>query len=158
MIAALEDDTVRKNFMKRLKGKYESLKEENVNWSKAAAEYAKAQQEEYEALAKEHQQAAEAARAKQLRESRIKLARARIKKLRTYKYLPSNSEELIAKAREAVEACKNYSEYASLKSSLEKNAAYLRSLPIKNSSTHNIQLLQPTVEPQPTQEPEESTE
>lgn len=158
MIAALEDDEVRKSLMKRLKGKYESLKEENVSWSKAAAEYAKAQQEEYEVLAKERQQAAEAARAKQLRESRIKLARARIRKLRTYKYLPSNSEELIAKAKEAVEACKNYGEYTSLKSSLEKNAAYLRSLPIKNSSTHDIQPLQPTAEPQPTQEPEESTE
>ena len=42
MIAALEDDNVRKNFVKRLKGKYESLKDENVNWSKAASEYAKA--------------------------------------------------------------------------------------------------------------------
>ena len=129
-----------------------------MNWSKAAAEYAKAQQEEYEVLAKERQQASEEARAKQLRESRIKLARTRIKKLRTYKYLPSNSEELIAKAREAVEACKNYSEYASLKSSLEKNAAYLRALPIKNSSEHDFQPSQPTQKPQPTPEAEEGTE
>lgn len=158
MIASLEDDALRKSYMKRLKGKYESLKDENVDWSKAAAEYARAKQEEYEALAKKQQQASEEARAKQVREERITLAKARINKLRTYKYLPSNAEKLIAMAREAVEACKNYSEYASLKSSLGKNAAYLRALPIKNSSTHNIQPLDPTAKPQPTPKTEESTE
>ncbi|MCI8563777.1 MAG: penicillin-binding protein [Lachnospiraceae bacterium] len=156
MIAALEDDNVRKNFAKRLKGKYESLKDENVNWSKAASEYAKAQQEEYELLAKERQQASEEARAKKLKESRIKLAKTRIKKLKTYKYLPSNSEELIDKAREAVEACKNYSEYAALRKAFIKNAGYLRGLPIKNSSTHNMQP-RTTTEPQPSAEPDEDT-
>ena len=65
-------------------------------------------------------------RAKKLKESRIKLAKTRIKKLKTYKYLPSNSEELIDKAREAVEACKNYSEYAALREAFIKNAGYLR--------------------------------
>lgn len=156
MIAALEDDTIRKNFMKRLKGKYESLKDERVNWSKAATEYSKARQEEYEVIAKERQQASQEAVARQLRESRIRLAKSRIKKLRTYKYLPSNSEELIASAKEAVEACKNYSEYASLKQSLEKNAAYLRALPIKNSSTHSIQSVQPTAKSNTESKPDDT--
>ena len=101
-------------------------------------------------------QASREAVAKQLRESRIKLAKSRIKKLKTYKYLPSNSEELIASAKEAVEACKNYSEYASLKQSLEKNAAYLRALPIKNSSTHSMQPVQPTAKPNATSEPDDT--
>lgn len=157
MISAIEDDDVRKNYATRAKNKYDSLSDDTIDWKLAAQEYQKAQQEENELLAQEAAEASKEARNKQLRESRIKLAKVRIKKLKAYSYKPSNAEELIDKAREAVEACKNYSEYASLKASLEKNTAYLRSLPVKNSSSelqeNTENSVQETTGPQSTGDP-----
>lgn len=157
LISAIEDDDIRKSYATRAKNKYDSLKDDAVDWKKAAQAYEEAKKEEDELLAREAAQASQKARDKQLKESRIKLAKVRIKKLKSYKYKPSNAEELIDKAREAVEACKNYSEYAALKAAFEESAAYLRGLPTGKQTSapkeNTVTSPQPTEAPQNTSEP-----
>lgn len=101
----------------------------------------------------------EARRQKQ-KETRIKLARARIRKLRVYEYLPDNADDLIEAAEKAVEACKNYPEYSSLKASLEKNMDYILNLPETSASPkpRNTPQPQQTPQPQDTMEPDEREE
>jgi len=129
LISAIEDDDLRKSYATRAKNKYDSLKDDTVDWAKVARAYEKYKKEENEVLAQEQEKASRDAREEQKKQTRIKLARARIRKLKLYDYRPENAEDLIAAAEEAVEACKNYGEYAKLKKLLKEGTAYLNNLP-----------------------------
>ncbi len=155
-IAAIEDDDVRKSYAARAKNKYNSLKMEGIEWSKVAKEYEKALKEEYALQARESKKRSEEARQQKLHESRVKLARTRINKLRTYKKQPDNMDELIAQAKEALDACKNYGEYASLKRAYDRNVKYIRSLPDKEDSDMESVEEDETPEPEETPQSEET--
>lgn len=158
MISSIQDDDLRKSYATRAKNKYDSLKDETVDWAKVAKAYEKYQKEENELLAKEQEMKSEAARKKKQKETRIKLAKVRIKKLRLFEYLPDNAEELIAAAKEALDACKKYTEYASLKASFEKNAEYLRNLPTASTTPKPNNTAQPMQSAQPQNSPEPNEE
>ena len=134
MISSIGDDELRKSYATRAKNKYDSLKNDRVDWKKVMEAYEQAKNEENKLLAKEREKASKEAREKQLRESRIKLAKTRIKDLKTYTTRPININELIAAAKEALDACKNYSEYASLKALYDKYVKYIKGLPDKDNS------------------------
>ena len=151
LISGIEDDDVRNSYATRAKDKYDSMKDDSIDWKKAAKAYENAKKEEDEFLAKKQEEKSKNARKKQLKESRIKLAQVRIKKLKLYKYKPDNAEELIAAAEEAVEACKNYAEYNALKAKLTANTAYIRKLPKSNQSKKPAATESPA--PQATQTP-----
>lgn len=151
LISGIEDDDVRNSYATRAKDKYDSMKDDSIDWKKAAKAYENAKKEEDEFLAKKQEEKSKNARKKQLKESRIKLAQVRIKKLKLYKYKPDNAEELIAVAEEAVEACKNYAEYNALKAKLTANTAYIRKLPKSNQSKKPAATESPA--PQATQTP-----
>lgn len=161
LISSIEDDDTRTNYATRAKDKYDSLEDETVDWQKVAEAYQKAQSEENALLAKEKAKASKEARQKQLHESRVKLARTRIKKLKTYTYKPDDVESLISLAKEALDACKNYSEYSSLKALYDKNVKYIRGLPEKkdnmnNQSSSNENPVQQTEAPNSTPIPTEN--
>ena len=157
MISSVEDDDTRKLYATRAKNKYDSLKDDSVDWKKAASAYEEAQKEENALIAKKKEEASKAARKKILRESRVKLAKTRINKLNTYKKKPENAEELIKSAKEALDACKKYSEYAALKSKFDKYAAQIRSLPEPSANTNDPNAVT-TPLPQQTQEPQATPE
>lgn len=129
LISAIEDDDLRKSYATRAKNKYDSLKDDTIEWAKVAKAYEKYRKEENEVLAKEQEKASREAREEKKRQTRIKLAKARIRKLKLYDYRPDNAEDLIAAAEEAVEACKNYGEYRNLKKLLNEAVEYLENLP-----------------------------
>lgn len=160
LISAIEDADVRKAYATRAKNKYDSLKDDTVDWAKVVKAYEKYKKEEDEVLAKEQERASKEAREKQRMETRIKLAKARIRKLKLYDYKPENAEELIEAAKKAVEACKNYSEYASLKAALQKNIRYLQKLPEESANPKPGTTPSPeqSAEPQNTPLPQEDTE
>lgn len=159
LISGIADEELRKSYAVRAKNKYDSLKDDSIDWKKAAKAYEKAKKEEDALLAKQQKKKSESARKKQLKESRLRLARVRIKKLKSYKYKPDNAEELIALAKEALEDCRNYTEYAALKTKLATNTAYIRKLPVsdsrKNPSDAASPMPEATQSPLPTELPTE---
>lgn len=155
MISSIQDDDMRKIYAKRAKDKYDSLKDDTVDWKKAAEAYEEAQKEENALLAKKKADASKAARKKQLQESRVKLAKTRIEKLATYTTKPTDAEALISQAKKALDACKKYSEYTSLKSLYDANVAYIRALP-DTASDLNSTNSDPNATPTPTQDAQQS--
>lgn len=153
LISAIEDDDIRKTYAARAKDKYDSMKTDTVDWKKAEEAYQEAKQAENTLLAKKKAEASKAARKKVLRENRIKTAKARIKLLRTYKKQPKNMNELISKAKTALEACKSYSEYSSLLKAYNQNVAYIRSLPANSITSSSNAQPQATIQPSVTQQP-----
>ena len=136
-ISAIYDDDIRNSFATRVKNKYDSLKTQEVDWEAAEKANIEAVQAENLLQAREHAVAAKKASEKKLQKARIRLAKARIKYLKTYETCPENVEELIQKARDAVEACKKYSEYSSLKQELESSITYIRGLKKETDSAGN---------------------
>lgn len=155
LISAMEDDDLRKSYATRAKNKYDSLKDDTIEWEKIAKAYEKYRKEENEVLAKEQEKASREAREEQKKQTRIKLAKARIRKLKLYDYRPANAEDLIAAAEEAVEACKNYGEYKNLKKLLKNAVAYLENLPDTSATPRpgDEEPPQPSNEPLITPEP-----
>lgn len=141
MISSIEDDEVRKSYATRAKNKYDSLKDETVDWKKVVAAYEKQQKEENERLAAEKAAISAKARKEQLKKTRIDLANTRLKRLLGYSYQPDNMAALLKEAKEAVDACKNYSEYAGLNSKYEQYRAALYALPTRAAyeASHNNQ-------------------
>lgn len=158
LISSIGDDDVRKSYSTRAKNKYDSLQDETVEWEKVVKAYEKYMKEEAETLAQEQEKASRDAREAQKKKTRIKLAKTRIRKLRVYEYLPDNAQELIDAAEKAVEACKNYSEYNSLKAELEKNIKYLLSLPREEANPGVTSEPVSPENPQETQNPNEGAE
>ncbi len=160
MVASVVDDDARKSFTKRLKNKYNSLKKEVTEWAKVVKAYEKQQAEENTRLAEEAEHQAEAARKDYKHKTAVNLARARIKRLHGHQYQPSDMEELIEAAKEALDACSGYSEYSSLKALYDQYKDEIKSLPSYEEYSHPVQTNTPVPvqpeEPEETKEPEET--
>jgi penicillin-binding protein 1A len=115
MISSIVDDDVRTDYAVRARNKYDSLKDETVSWKKVVKAYEKQQKEENERLAEKKKNDSERALKNQIYKNKIELARTRIKRMHGYLYQPSNMQLLIDSAKEALDACKGYSEYYNLK-------------------------------------------
>lgn len=154
MVASVVDDDARKSFTKRLKNKYNSLKKEVTEWAKVVKAYEKQQAEENTRLAEEAEHQSEAARKDYEHKTAVNLARTRIKRLHGHQYQPSDMEELIKAAKEALDACSGYSEYSSLKDLYDQYKDEIRSLPTYEEYSNPVQANTP-VPVKPSEEPDE---
>jgi penicillin-binding protein 1A len=131
MVANIKDDDVRKEYSTRLKDKYDSLKDESLQWKDVVEAYEQQQSEENERLAEESARKAETAREEQTKKTRIALANTRLKRLLRHKYQPDNVTTMIKNAQKAVNACREYSEYSDLQSKYEQYSEAILALPTK---------------------------
>lgn len=158
MISTIVDDDVRKSYSRRLKDKYDSLKDESVKWAKVVKAYEKQKSEENQRIAEDNAHKSETARKEQKKKNDIALAKTRIKRLHGHNYQPSNMKKLIEEAEEALNACASYSEYASLKALFDKYKKEIESLPTYEEylAENSTPTSTSTPEPQETTEPEET--
>lgn len=155
MISSIVDDDVRTDYAVRARNKYDSLKDETVSWKKVVKAYEKQQKEENERLAEKKKNDSERALKNQIYKNKIELARTRIKRMHGYLYRPSNMQLLIDSAKEALDACKGYSEYYNLKAMFDMYKKELEELPVKGESNKKNQTPTDTSEPVATEEPQE---
>lgn len=155
MISSIVDDDVRTDYAVRARNKYDSLKDETVSWKKVVKAYEKQQKEENERLAEKKKNDSERALKNQIYKNKIQLARTRIKRMHGYLYQPSNMQLLIDSAKEALDACKGYSEYYNLKAMFDMYKKELEELPVKGESNKKNQTPTDTSEPVATEEPQE---
>lgn len=155
MISSIADDDVRTDYAVRARNKYDSLKDETVSWKKVVKAYEKQQKEENERLAEKKKNDSERALKNQIYKNKIELARTRIKRMHGYLYQPSNMQLLIGSAKEALDACKGYSEYYNLKAMFDMYKKELEELPVKGESNKKNQTPTDTSEPVATEEPQE---
>lgn len=155
MISSIVDDGVRTDYAVRARNKYDSLKDETVSWKKVVKAYEKQQKEENERLAEKKKNDSERALKNQIYKNKIELARTRIKRMHGYLYQPSNMQLLIDSAKEALDACKGYSEYYNLKAMFDMYKKELEELPVKGESNKKNQTPTDTSEPVATEEPQE---
>lgn len=155
MISSIVDDDVRTDYAVRARNKYDSLKDETVSWKKVVKAYEKRQKEENERLAEKKKNDSERALKNQIYKNKIELARTRIKRMHGYLYQPSNMQLLIDSAKEALDACKGYSEYYNLKAMFDMYKKELEELPVKGESNKKNQTPTDTSEPVATEEPQE---
>ena len=155
MISSIVDDDVRTDYAVRARNKYDSLKDETVSWNKVVKAYEKQQKEENERLAEKKKNDSERALKNQIYKNKIELARTRIKRMHGYLYQPSNMQILIDSAKEALDACKGYSEYYNLKAMFDMYKKELEELPVKGESNKKNQTPTDTSEPVATEEPQE---
>ena len=155
MISSIVDDDVRTDYAVRARNKYDSLKDETVSWKKVVKAYEKQQKEENERLAEKKKNDSERALKNQIYKNKIELARTRIKRMHGYLYQPSNMQLLIDSAKEALDACKGYSEYYNLKAMFDMYKKELEELPVKGESNKKNQTPTDTSEPGATEEPQE---
>ena len=152
MISSIVDDDVRTDYAVRARNKYDSLKDETVSWKKVVKAYEKQQKEENERLAEKKKNDSERALKNQIYKNKIELARTRIKRMHGYLYQPSNMQILIDSAKEALDACKGYSEYYNLKAMFDMYKKELEELPVKGESNKKNQTPTDTSEPVATEE------
>lgn len=131
MISAIEDDETRNSYAKRAKDKYDSLKDETVEWKKIVQAYEQQRSEANAELARKKAASAKNAREIQKKQTRVELAKTRLEALTGYSYQPSNMASLLAAAKKAVDACKNYNEYVELSRKYESYRNALYALPTK---------------------------
>lgn len=155
MISSIVDDDVRTDYAVRARNKYDSLKDETVSWKKVVKAYEKQQKEENERLAEKKKNDSERALKNQIYKNKIELARTRIKRMHGYLYQPSNMQILIDSAKEALDACKGYSEYYNLKAMFDMYKKELEELQVKGESNKKNQTPTDTSEPVATEEPQE---
>ena len=155
MRSSIVDDDVRTDYAVRARNKYDSLKDETVSWKKVVKAYEKQQKEENERLAEKKKNDSERALKNQIYKNKIELARTRIKRMHGYLYQPSNMQLLIDSAKEALDACKGYSEYYNLKAMFDMYKKELEELPVKGESNKKNQTPTDTSEPVATEEPQE---
>lgn len=155
MISSIVDDDVRTDYAVRARNKYDSLKDETVSWKKVVKAYEKQQKEENERLAEKKKNDSERALKNQIYKNKIELARTRIKRMHGYLYQPSNMQLLIDSAKEALDACKGYSEYYNLKAMFDMYKKELEELPVKGESNKKNQTPTDTSEPVATEESQE---
>lgn len=153
MISSIVDDDVRTNYAIRARNKYDSLKDETVDWKKVVKAYEKQQKEENERLAEKKKNDSQRALNNQIYKNRINLARTRIKRMHGYVYQPSNMQLLIDSAKQALDACKGYAEYTSLKAMYDEYKAELENLPTKAEYDKKKNTTTPTEAPVETAEP-----
>ncbi len=157
MISSIVDDDVRTEYAIRARNKYDSLKDETVDWKKVVKAYEKQQKEENERLAEKKKNDSQRALNNQIYKNRVNLARTRIKRMHGYVYQPSNMQILIDSAKQALDACKGYAEYSSLKAMYDEYKAELEGLPTKDEYNKK-ETVTPTEEPVETQIPDENEE
>lgn len=155
MISSIMDDDVRTDYAVRARNKYDSLKDETVSWKKVVKAYEKQQKEENERLVEKKKNDSERALKNQIYKNKIELARTRIKRMHGYLYQPSNMQILIDSAKEALDACKGYSEYYNLKAMFDMYKKELEELLVKGESNKKNQTPTDTSEPVATEEPQE---
>lgn len=155
MISSIMDDDVRTDYAVMARNKYDSLKDETVSWKKVVKAYEKQQKEENERLVEKKKNDSERALKNQIYKNKIELARTRIKRMHGYLYQPSNMQILIDSAKEALDACKGYSEYYNLKAMFDMYKKELEELPVKGESNKKNQTPTDTSEPVATEEPQE---
>lgn len=155
MISSIVDDDVRIDYAVRARNKYDSLKDETVSWKKVVKAYEKQQKEENERLAEKKKNDSERALKNQIYKNKIELARTRIKRMHGYLYQPSNMQILIDSAKQALDACKGYSEYYNLKAMFDMYKKELEELPVKRESNKKNQTPTDTSEPVATEEHQE---
>ncbi|MCR5202500.1 MAG: penicillin-binding protein [Lachnospiraceae bacterium] len=155
MISAIDDDTVRKAYLTRVTDKYESLADQTLEWKKVVKAYNKKKKEEAEALAEKTAEESVVNAVEAVKNARIETAKTAIKRLSSRKFKPDNISTLIKNAEDAVKKCKNYSEYASLVSSLDAAKRHVSSLPTKQEY---IESKKPKNTPTPSPETEEETD
>lgn len=155
MISSIMDDDVRTDYAVRARNKYDSLKDETVSWKKVVKAYEKQQKEENERLVEKKKNDSERALKNQIYKNKIELTRTRIKRMHGYLYQPSNMQILIDSAKEALDACKGYSEYYNLKAMFDMYKKELEELPVKGESNKKNQTPTDTSEPVATEEPQE---
>lgn len=155
MISSIMDDDVRTDYAVRARNKYDSLKDETVSWKKVVKAYEKQQKEENERLVEKKKNDSERTLKNQIYKNKIELARTRIKRMHGYLYQPSNMQILIDSAKEALDACKGYSEYYNLKAMFDMYKKELEELPVKGESNKKNQTPTDTSEPVATEEPQE---
>lgn len=153
MISSIVDDDVRTDYAIRARNKYDSLKDETVDWKKVVKAYEKQQKEENERLAEKKKNDSQRALNNQIYKNRINLARTRIKRMHGYVYQPSNMQLLIDSAKQALDACKEYAEYTSLKAMYDEYKAELENLPTKAEYDKKKNTTTPTEAPVETAEP-----
>lgn len=153
MISSIVDDDVRTDYAIRARNKYDSLKDETVDWKKVVKAYEKQQKEENERLAEKKKNDSQRALNNQIYKNRINLARTRIKRMHGYIYQPSNMQLLIDSAKQALDACKGYAEYTSLKAMYDEYKAELENLPTKAEYDKKKNTTTPTEAPVETAEP-----
>ena len=153
MISSIVDDDVRTDYAIRARNKYDSLKDETVDWKKVVKAYEKQQKEENERLAEKKKNDSQRALNNQIYKNRINLARTRIKRMHGYVYQPSNMQLLIDSAKQALDACKGYAEYTSLKAMYDEYKAELENLPTKAEYDKKKNTTTPTEAPVETAEP-----
>lgn len=153
MISSIVDDDVRTDYAIRARNKYDSLKDETVDWKKVVKAYEKQQKEENERLAEKKKNDSQRALNNQIYKNRINLARTRIKRMHGYIYQPSNMQILIDSAKQALDACKGYAEYTSLKAMYDEYKAELENLPTKAEYDKKKNTTTPTETPVETAEP-----
>ena len=148
MISSIVDDDVRTDYAIRARNKYDS-----VDWKKEEKAYEKQQKEENERLAEKKKNDSQRALNNQIYKNRINLARTRIKRMHGYVYQPSNMQLLIDSAKQALDACKGYAEYTSLKAMYDEYKAELENLPTKAEYDKKKNTTTPTEAPVETAEP-----
>lgn len=153
MISSIVDDDVRTDYAIRARNKYDSLKDETVDWKKVVKAYEKQQKEENERLAEKKKNDSQRALNNQIYKNRINLARTRIKRMHGYVYQPSNMQLLIDSAKQALDACKGYAEYTSLKAMYDEYKTELENLPTKAEYDKKKNTTTPTEAPVETAEP-----
>ena len=153
MISSIVDDDVRTDYAIRARNKYDSLKDETVDWKKVVKAYEKQQKEENERLAEKKKNDSQRALNNQIYKNRINLARTRIKRMHGYVYQPSNMQLLIDSAKQALDACKGYAEYTSLKAMYDEYKAELENLPTKAEYDKKKNTTTPPEAPVETAEP-----
>ena len=130
-ISGIEDDTIRERYATRAKNKYDSYVSADMNWDAVADAYVEAKKAEEELEARENEEKAYEERQRAIKKSRLRVARAKIKRLKAYHIRPDNADVLIAEAETALNKCRKYTEYTSLKELFDKNVLYIRGLPTK---------------------------
>lgn len=135
--SAVSTSSKRQEFQARLLHRYNILKSAAKAWTDTDEEYNADVQAQKDEEAK--QQASEATQAadEKLQKVREDTVSFYIKTLNAKTEYSSDIEDLISKAESALEKCKEYSDYSSLKSQLDEASKHARSL--KNASTSQSQ-------------------
>lgn len=151
------DTSKRENLMRRVAYKYELLNSDVINvWNDVISAYKTKLQEEKDADNKlEAQKFLEKAQAR-LKKYKIELVEYYIDSLNERTIYTDTIEQLISNGKNALESCKNYTEYNELSDQLTNAIEYARALPKEDTAPLPTPTNPTPIEPE--EHPEEHTE
>ena len=151
------DTSKRENLMRRVAYKYELLNSDVINvWNDVISAYKTKLQEEKDADNKlEAQKSLEKAQAR-LKKYKIELVEYYIDSLNERTIYTDTIEQLISNGKNALESCKNYTEYNELSDQLTNAIEYARALPKEDTAPLPTPTNPTPIEPE--EHPEEHTE